>query len=112
MATDLTKPVQTRNGRPARIVSTSLRGPYPIAAIVSLEGGHEAVISLTPEGRFTVGDGECAFDLVNVPETHTFWLNIYENRMFRHPSRGRANLLAEADRIACVEVTYTEGEGL
>ena len=58
-------------------------------------------------------------DLVNVPQQHTQWINV--NKIMhncvdvaRHsyPDHRTANLAASPERIACIEVTFVEGEGL
>tara|TARA_S200002703_G_scaffold150023_1_gene148075 strand:- start:756 stop:1118 length:363 start_codon:yes stop_codon:yes gene_type:complete len=54
------------------------------------------------------------------PKTGTLWVNIYEDGLYwPNRSRAEANNNAEdylnvclAERIACVEVNWTEGEGL
>jgi hypothetical protein len=65
---DPAKPVQTRDGRPARIVSTNMGGRYPILAIIDegKEGDHAS--RYTMKGRFMTAPGESELDLVNVPD--------------------------------------------
>jgi hypothetical protein len=63
---DLTKPVQTRRGDPARVICKNRVGKYPIIALV---GPHELVYGYTPQGEFEYGALTDA-DLVNVPEPH------------------------------------------
>jgi hypothetical protein len=54
------------------------------------------------------------------PEKKSFWLNIYEHAAstVAHPSKVSADSCAKdaasygGKRIACVEVTYEEGQGL
>ena len=51
MTTDLTKPVQTADGRKVRIVCTDLAGEYPVLALVTTrEGGAETVLSYDLQG--------------------------------------------------------------
>ena len=51
-----------------------------------------------------------------VPQKHTQVLNIAREAGkfwgFLHDSRAEADLNAGAHRISCIEVTFTEGEGL
>lgn len=108
---DLTKPLQTRLGEKAELVYDGLTGDWPLAVVVHLHSGKIAVRTYTREGVFH-DDATSISNLVNVPETRTFWLNIYENRQSGHPNRRLADYYANPDRIACIEVTYAEGEGL
>jgi len=43
------------------------------------------------------------------PETKTGWINIYPSI---HRDRATADRGATERRIACIQITYTEGEGL
>lgn len=113
---DPTKPVQTRDGRAARIICTdrSYRG---------FSGSIVALVTSEPEGvelpHIFQSNGEvwgCVphDDLINVPEEHTVWLNVYlrDGSNVSHPTRHEADTRAVRNRIACIEVTYKEGEGL
>lgn len=68
---DLTKPVQTRSGRAARIVATDMKGPCPIVAIVS-DGGREEVWAYFLDGSFltTNKNAPSPMDLVNIITPH------------------------------------------
>ena len=63
---DLTKPVQTRDGRPVRILATDLRSEYPVTGIIS-HPGYDEVETWTLDGAFVSSD-EHPDDLVNVPD--------------------------------------------
>ena len=65
---DLTKPVQTRSGLPARIASTKRVGRFPVLAIIEYLDGHEVDHKYTMGGSFMSFPGEHEMDLVNVPE--------------------------------------------
>lgn len=54
----------------------------------------------------------CVFRVKPAPKT--VWINVYDDGVnCVHPTRHAADLsCVPATRIACVEVTYTEGEGL
>lgn len=67
--TDLTKPVQTRDGRKARIVSTALSNEsYPVGAVITDAHGCDTFETFTSDGRYaaTVNDPR-PHDLVNIP---------------------------------------------
>ena len=66
---DLNKPVQTRDGRKARILATDVaHETYPVAAAVTSANGKEEYIeAYTALGTYTKGISENYMDLVNVP---------------------------------------------
>lgn len=113
---DPTKPVQTRDGRPARILATDLKSSHgAIVAIVNTEGEERAIHFHASGHYFT--ETESAIDLVNVPEKRTieFWLNVYPDILaHRHDSKKAADLCASKHRIACIHIKqdFVEGEGL
>lgn len=78
---DLTKPVQTRDGRPVRILCTDKKGSdYPIIALVENSPGREVTASFTMGGKLNMNDlGPSHNDLVNVPAkvVSAKWLNVY-----------------------------------
>jgi hypothetical protein len=69
MKIDLTKPVQTRDGRPARVVSEKGVGAFPVLALITAPDGSEHILRYTPAGNIMLAPGQSADDLVNVPET-------------------------------------------
>lgn len=66
---DPTKPVQTRDGRKARIICTDVNDKYyPIMALVEDSDGTEYAVSSTVDGHARYQrDGELPQDLVNIP---------------------------------------------
>jgi hypothetical protein len=78
---DFNKPLQTRDGRPVRILATDLKGIYPVAAVVP-SGGEETVQSFTLDGRFyaSADSEETEWDLRNVPEETVEYGNFYPDR--------------------------------
>ncbi len=111
---DPKKPVQTRDGKPVRIVCTDASGPYPIVAIIEEQRGD--AYRYTAEGDLHLGH-ETGLDLLNVPEkfSRKVWVNVYPNRRTAgHATRERADRKACPDRIACIEITIEgqEGDGL
>jgi hypothetical protein len=69
MKFDLSKPVQTRDGRPARIVSEKGAGAFPIMAVVTGEDGTEHITRHTLAGSYTMAPSTDKNDLVNVDDT-------------------------------------------
>jgi hypothetical protein len=84
---DPTKPVQTRDGRPARILDAAIKNPlYPIAAVYlgdssTGEPPREIVAIYTKDGFYSEGD-TCPCDLVNVPIKKGGWINIYQKNNY------------------------------
>lgn len=79
---DPTKPVQTRDGRKARIIDTKLQAAQPIAAAVLNTYGTEYVLTFREDGRFYEDlDSQSPDDLINIPTKRsiTFWVNVYED---------------------------------
>lgn len=74
---DLTKPIQTRDGRPARIVSEAGTKRYPLLALVTREDGTEYPTSRTKEGRVYEFPGNHPGDLINIPEEAAEYRNVY-----------------------------------
>jgi hypothetical protein len=65
---DFSKPIQTRHGKPARLLCQGLKGDnYPVVAIVD-NGDEEIPFRYTSEGLFLNRDMPHDYDLVNVPE--------------------------------------------
>ncbi len=82
MKIDFSKPVRTRNGKEARVLSTDCRRQgYPVMVEV-LDGGNWLPHSYTAAGKFFDGS-ECAseWDLENVPEG--FFVNVYATKRVR-----------------------------
>lgn len=71
---DLTKPVQTRNGLPVRILATDLRSDCPVVGLVSYPD-FDSIETWTLDGKFAPDDNdEYELDLVNVPvETRRYF---------------------------------------
>lgn len=82
MSFDPTKPVQTRDGRPARIIAANIKHPkYPIAAVYLGDSSlgdtpHEIVATYTKDGLY-VEEDKRPVDLVNVPTKKEGWIIIY-----------------------------------
>ena len=81
MTFDPTKPVQTRDGRPARIICTDritdMEGA--IIALISC-GAVEAVWTYNQNGIVSYNQGhETKNDLVNVPVRTSTWENVYKS---------------------------------
>lgn len=119
---DLTKPAQTRDGRPVRLLCTDAGSRYPVVGLVQDPDGNEALENWALDGRVLNEPGVNASDLVNVPVQHSGWINIRKvegklaSSLLRasqvYSTRHEADLHARPTRITCVFVSFTEGEGL
>ena len=122
---DPTKPVQTRDGRPARIVAQGLKSHYSIIAVITEPDGGERAITHTAEGVYRSGSSEPGLnDLINVPEKRRIkgFFNLYYEQYVSvpigpvfHPTRELADSRAGSNpRFACipVDIEVEEGQGL
>lgn len=120
MAFGPTKPVQTRDGRPARIICTDAKGEQPIAALV-LECAQEMLGLHSSNGAWLPGNsGPHERDLINVPQKREGWINIYPaprldpserrvaNTSHAYDTQEEAGRCAFGNRIACVKVEWEE----
>jgi len=109
---DLNKPVQIRDGRKARIICTDRAGNYSIVALV---GDIEDIEIFTEKGQIRVGRDNQPGDLINVPEKHVRYLNVYSIggklgpfESFRTASE--AEKMRGSNCIACKRVEFKEGQ--
>jgi hypothetical protein len=110
MTIDITKPVQTKDGRKARIICADMKfSTYQLVALISSEHGEEHAEYYTKEGAYW-GDGEeSSKDLVNVPEkTEEFVL--YRGDSFKAYSFPVSNYSLDGVR-AYVDVYHTVSPG-
>ena len=77
---DPTKPIQTRDGRKARILATDLNDSmnFPLVVAVTGTNGYEFVYTYREGGKVMV-DIERDDDLFNVPETKTVYVSMHQN---------------------------------
>ena len=115
MPFDPKEPVQFRYApEQVRIVATDLKDDRPIVIAVTI-AGKETIGFRHADGRVQSGRDN-VYDLVNVPKKHEVWVNFYDEEgvvvSFAYASEELANEKSHIDRIACVRVEFTEGEGL
>ena len=77
---DLTKPVQTRDGRPVRILCMDRKSKYPIVGLVLKKDGSETTESWLADGGYhypaCIGEN----DLINVPPKPVkYFVNVYRH---------------------------------
>ena len=108
---DLTKPVQTRDGRKVRVLCTDGPGELPVVGFI--EGN--VTTTQWPVGGEYYGGALRNFDLINTPATpRTFerWFNVYDTgEITSHVDRHDADdEIPWQTRIARKRVVFTEGE--
>ncbi len=116
---DLSLPVQTRDGREVRIYTIAGESrECPVIGEQQQSNGCWSVASWHINGKFIMNSTTNS-DLFNVPRQHTGQINFYraaDGTIMRcclfHNDKATANKNSHGDRIACIEVTFTEGEGL
>jgi hypothetical protein len=109
---DPTKPVQTRDGRAARVICTDKKSNqgFTIIALVedSCDKRKEQVLSYQTCGSIRRDGTHTESDLVNVPERiqREYWLNLYEafTHCTVHLSKANADSARSPKRIACIPV--------
>ncbi len=76
---DVFKPVRTKAGRKATIYNVNFNpdDEWPIKASVNNDDGGEGHYSYTREGIYKSTGEPSDDDMENVPETKTFWVNVY-----------------------------------
>ena len=108
------KPVCTRDGRKARIVSSSLKNKnFPIIAIVDCDG-EENVYQYDINGVCDEHDEN--LDLMMVPEKKEGWVNVYKGidgvTFSKYPYTSKDEAIKEADilfgRIDTIKVSWEE----
>lgn len=110
MTFDPSKPVQTRDGRKARIVCTDQKheGGGSILALIAREHGDtEDSFSYLPDGRWWANNSDTSLDLINIPETH-------EVVIYQHEFIGGglywSGTNTHGNATASKLVSFTEGE--
>ena len=115
--------VQTRDGRPARLLCVDAKLiSFPVAAFVQQHPEKETVLFVDIDGSANGRNGnESDLDLIPIPRKVrvTGWLNVYAAYMGYHFHESRADADEKAatiasPRIACIEIDreVTKGEGL
>ncbi len=107
----------TSNGRPVRILCVDAKSGFPVVGLILYEN-QERMDVFTSNGQCFPND-TCEDDLKLVPKKRTGWVNIYSDENasagFRiNPWKTRHEADAEAGgyRIACIEISFIEGDGL
>lgn len=100
---------------PVRILDTNFNSAddYPVVAVVVTKHG-ECLQRFTSEGGFQKATPKHNLDLIEVKPEVTKWLNIYPGGFgcYKYNTKEDADYNASHLRIACIPITYREGDGL
>ena len=117
MTFDPDKPVQTRDGRKARILCTDaehrcIEGDiFPIIALITNVSGQEIPETFRENGFIQRSDIARPDDLINIPEKR--WAVLFKDGSWTRCSDGACAAIIDEQGnkvTACVE--FTEGDGL
>lgn len=113
-AFDPTKPVQTRDGRKARILATDIAGDAPIAVAIEIRPGGPEIIGQRDASGFYAGRKDHPATLVNVPEVTTKIDNVYRDSRGRlwsdYASVNRHDWGPDNPYVGFIEWTLEDGE--
>jgi hypothetical protein len=85
MSIDWSKPIQTRAGRPARVICADRADALrPVVVLIRGESGDELVASVTRAGTYRTTSAPDGADIINVPEPVEYWTNIYQTSNGAH----------------------------
>jgi len=106
MTFDSSKPVQTRDGRKARLLCADLENVNCVVTAVQDKDGKERVYVYNMEG---IGPhGSASYDLINIPEKPK-WATIWKDGTCAITPKKPSKAILTAAR-ACFE--FIEGDGL
>jgi len=117
---DFSKPLQTVSGLPVRYLGVLNEGTSKETHVISIclpTDNRERLFEVKKAGDYwiacNVGYRYSHLTIVNVPKKHVYWVNFYsDDYCVEHFTKEEADNCASNDRIACVRVEFSEGDGL
>lgn len=86
MSLDLSKPVGTKSTKtPVEIITTNARGNYPVAGYI---GDNEVIELWTINGKYAGEHHDSPYDLENVPQKRSGWVNVYSEDTYGNIHEG------------------------
>lgn len=112
---DPTKPVETRNGRKARIVCSDMKSKYKqiVALVYDLSTDEEFVHWYRPDGHFLTSGVEHQLDLVNVPERTIRYVNLHRKNSLADSLTQNVAVRPKpyfVDGFDAIKLTYEDGK--
>lgn len=110
---EMGKTYRTRSGLDVELLHIADKPDADGELVVALLKDSECLEPRTwkADGRY-YGDQDSEYDLLEVPETQTRWVNVYPCGCQVHATREAADLNASFNRIACIKIEFTAGEGI
>lgn len=103
-------PIQTRDGRKGTFLCHYAGFKEYERVLVALDKDDD-VTAYSESGLYD-SVRETSLDLFMAPVKQERWLNVYENEICTYRNRESADIGSGEDRIACIRIEYSEGEGL
>ena len=93
------KKIITKEGKPARIICTDVKGTsYSVLALVD-KGDYEGPALYTKKGEYNLGT-ECSYDLFFAPVKKNGWINLYKMNSIISPGPRAYDTKEEAESAA------------
>lgn len=110
MTIDWTKPIETMDGCPARVIATDIKGDCRFALAVTKESLPWEIVIQTDENGADWAQKPVVRNVPPAPVVRYF--NVYSDCRVGvgHNTRKKADYNAMPDRIACVRVEFKEGQ--
>lgn len=110
---DINKPVQTRDGRKARIICKDrINTDFSVVVLVDFEGS-EVVLAYNHLGESQITEKHSGdLDLINVPEKHVRYINLNEGDVVggTYKTKEDADEWARDHRVSRIRVELKEGQ--
>lgn len=108
---DWTKPLEDTYGRPVRLICSDCVGltNKEYVVLIKTKNGYEITLTCDEHGIVPYSTARIR-NVMPKPEKRTIWVNLYPRDGYA--SKEMADYYATDSRIACVPVTFTEGDGL
>lgn len=109
---DLSKPIQTRDGRKVRVLATDIKGLRPVVCVLASFNEHldDSIVTYPITGKYYSDKDTHALDLIPIPPkpvTIERWVNVFPNGLgcvFNSKARADESPYSR-NRIACVKLT-------
>lgn len=108
-------PVQTRDGKPVRIICFDRKGNVPIVALVDMGDDAEHVRYYRANGRRS-NTSDVSMDLVMAPVKKEGWVNVYKGDLgnfvaggvFSTPGRAEDNIIGDYVYVTTTFIKWEE----